>query len=247
MSRWVDRLVLDKGADWSCSGPLVPGSSSSPSNPSLPTTPRTMPSSDPSHPEMWSLFLHQGYAKFPHFSWPCQALLPPGSLPSLTLSYTLSNVQYLTDWSSLIIPWCPCPEMQTWDSGRVKVLAYSSSAVPGSGQWQALDEASTLAIQVGVSVSLGREGESRRWREKGPQQHQLQRDSQAQPWGWGGAQSLTPGPGWGWACWGTQAGWPQQGPGVGASLPAQARANRPPGRPEALFALALGQGRPASE
>lgn len=33
------------------------------------------------------------------------------------------------------------------------------------------------------------------------------------------AQSLTPGPGRGWACWGTQAGWPQQGPGVGASPP----------------------------
>ena len=95
MDRWVDRLVLDKGADWSCSGPLVPGSSSSPSNPSLPTTPRTVPSSDPSHSETdthctaSSLFLHQGYAKFPHFSWPCQALLPPGSLPSLTLSYTV--------------------------------------------------------------------------------------------------------------------------------------------------------------
>ena len=37
--------------------------------------------------------------------------------------------------------------MQTWDSGRVKVLAYSSSAVPGPGQWQALGEASALAIR----------------------------------------------------------------------------------------------------
>ena len=96
-------------------------------------------------------------------------------------------------YSSLIIPCrCPCPEMQTWDSRRVNVLAYSSSAVPGPGQWQALGEAFALAVEVGVSVSLGREGGSRHWREKGPQQHQLQRDSQPQPWGRGGCPKPDP-------------------------------------------------------